>query len=75
MFRSMEGPCARQQQLIAEVQRHLARLTELAHEEAEALQVSGSEKWLTIDREIEFELGEKERTLGALKGHREEHGC
>jgi hypothetical protein len=71
----MEAPCARQQQLMAEVQRHLVRLADLAHEEAEALKVNGSREWLAIDKEIEFELGEKERALGALKGHRQEHGC
>ncbi|MBZ5581852.1 MAG: hypothetical protein LAQ30_06535 [Acidobacteriia bacterium] len=67
-------PCLRQQALIAEVQRHLVRLAQLARAEAEL--VGGpSDAWLAVDKEIELEIGEKERSMGALRQHREEHGC
>ncbi len=66
--------CLRQQELIAEVQRHLVRLAQLARAESEL--ISGdSEAWLEIDKEIELQIGEKERSMGALRQHREEHGC
>ncbi len=69
------GPCTRQQQLIAEVQRHLIRLSELALQEASVITRKDDNTWLAIDKQIEHELGEKERCLGALREHREEHGC
>ena len=71
----MSGPCARQQELIEQVQRHLIRLSELAREEVGIVGPQGRTKWLAIDQEIERELGEKERSLGALQEHRKEHGC
>ncbi len=67
-------PCLRQQELIAGVQRHLARLAQLARAEEELIS-DRSEAWLAIDKEIEMEIGEKERAMGALRQHRREHGC
>jgi len=69
------GPCERQQALIAKVQMHLTRLSDLAREEAGLIANPNSDRWIVVDKEIELELGEKERTLGALRQHREEHGC
>jgi hypothetical protein len=67
--------CQRQQELIAETQSHLLRLSELSRAQAEAL-IHGSENLvMEIDQQIETTLGEKERALGALKEHRREHGC
>jgi hypothetical protein len=74
-FRDMDQICARQQELIAEVQSHLMRLAELAREEAAVIARKDDEMWLKLDQEIENELGKKERSLGALKEHRKEHGC
>jgi hypothetical protein len=51
------------------------RLSELARQEAEAVKNRNDETWLAIDKEIENELGRKERALGALKEHQREHGC
>ena len=69
------GPCSRQQQFIEQVQRHLIRLSELAREEALIIASQNDNTWLAIDKQIEHELGEKERCLGALHEHRAEHGC
>ena len=71
----MSGPCTRQQELIEEVQRHLIRLSELAREEAGLIGSKDDTKWLAIDQEIERELGAKERCLGALREHRDQHDC
>jgi hypothetical protein len=69
------GPCTRQQELIAEAQTHLIRLAELARQESEAIANRNENVVLAIDKEIENALGAKERSLGALHEHREEHGC
>jgi hypothetical protein len=73
----MDGPCERQQELVAKAQRHLLRLAELARCEAQIIAGEGREtgQWLAIDQEIEAELGRKERSLGALRQHQKEHGC
>jgi hypothetical protein len=71
-----DKPCLRQQELIAAVQQHLSRLAELMHTESALIaDKSDNGKWLDVDKLIEHELGEKERSLGALKEHRHEHGC
>jgi hypothetical protein len=62
-------------QLMTEVQQHLTHLAELARAEAEAISCKSDNTWLAIDREIEHAVGEKERSLGALKQHQNEHGC
>jgi hypothetical protein len=67
--------CSRQRELIEEVQRHLERLVQLAHAELEALKQRQHNLWKEIDRQIETEIGEKERSIGALNEHRAEHGC
>jgi hypothetical protein len=69
------GECPRQQELIEEVQRHLARLAQLAHSESDALRKRHHNLWKEIDQQIEMEIGEKERCIGALNEHRAEHGC
>jgi len=71
----MQGPCERQQELIAEVQRHLQRISELSKKEVGVIAKGIHSEWLALDKEIEAELGEKERSLGSLKEHQEEHGC
>jgi hypothetical protein len=68
-------PCLRQQELIGEVQHHLIRLSDLARAEVEAVRSKDDKELLSIDKEIEATLGEKERSLGALREHRREHGC
>jgi len=67
-------PCARQHELLEKVQRHLLRLAELAHEEAGVI-AKNDPRWKDLDKTIENELGEKERTLGALREHQHQHGC
>jgi len=68
-------PCVRQQELISDVQVHLQRIAELAHAEVDALASRNHNSWKAIDQQIELEIGEKERCIGALNEHRREHGC
>ena len=69
------SPCPRQQELIEDVQRHLMRISELTRSIAEAL-ANGNEGFAAeLDKEVDLELGRKERAMGALHQHRKEHGC
>jgi hypothetical protein len=73
----LEKPCLclRQQELIEEVQGSLMRISELTRTIAEAL-ASGNENFAAeLDKEVDLELGRKERAMGALHEHRKEHGC
>jgi hypothetical protein len=67
--------CERKNELIAKVQQHLLRLAELSRQEVDLIKNQHSNTWLLVDKQIEAELGEKERSLGALKEHIREHGC
>jgi hypothetical protein len=67
--------CQKQQELIVAAQRHLAKLADLARAQEQALNNRSENTWLAIDKEIETTIGEKERALGALRQHQEEHGC
>lgn len=68
-------PCPKQQELIAETQKFLIQLAELARQEADALAAGDNDSIMLIDKEIESTLGDKERTMGALHRHQREHGC
>ena len=69
------SPCPRQQELMEDVQRHLIRISELTRSIAEAL-ANGNESFAAeLDKEVDLELGRKERAMGALHQHRKEHGC
>jgi len=41
----------------------------------DALASRNHNSWKAIDQQIELEIGEKERCIGALNEHRREHGC
>ena len=67
--------CPKQQELMAVVQDILTHLAELARAEAEAVQYKTENTWMEIDRQIERAIGQKERAIGALRQHMQEHGC
>jgi len=67
--------CQRQEELAAEVQRHLQRLIELAHAETQAVAVRAENLMMELDKQIERTIGQKERAMGALCAHRHDHGC
>ena len=67
--------CLRHEELVAETQRHLIRLAELAKQESEAISTRNEALILALDQDIENTLGLKERALGALHEHRSVHGC
>jgi hypothetical protein len=68
-------PCPDRQELTADVQNHLMQISQLARAVAEAL-ANGNENFATeLDKQVDLELGKKERAMGALHQHRKEHGC
>ena len=71
----MPPPCEEQQHLIEEVQRHLILISELSRAAAEAIGNRTENLVSALDKQIELEVGAKERALGALRQHRLEHGC
>ena len=69
------APCLRQQELIEDVQRHLMRISELTRAIAEALANRNENLAAELDKQVDLELGLKERGMGALHQHRKEHSC
>jgi hypothetical protein len=67
--------CVRQQDLIAKAQAHLVRISELTRSIAEALANGNEDMAADLDKQVDLELGLKERAMGALHEHRREHGC
>jgi len=67
--------CPQQQRLIDEVQRHLLRIAELSRATAEAVAHRNENLVRELDKQVELAMGEKERALGALRQHRDDHGC
>ena len=74
-MQKQQATCSRQEMLIAETQQHLMHLADLARQESAAIASRDENLILALDREIENTLGLKERSLGALHEHRNEHGC
>jgi hypothetical protein len=60
---------------MADVQEHLMQISQLTRAIAEAL-AKGHENFAAeLDKQVDVELGKKERAMGALHQHRKEHGC
>jgi hypothetical protein len=68
-------PCPLQQELIEKVQRHLLNISELTRAIAEAIVNRNENTAAELDKQVDLELGLKERAMGALHEHRKEHGC
>ena len=67
--------CPQQHQLLKAVQQHLIRSAALTCAATEALAQQNQHLLRQLDRQVDREAGENERALGALRQHREEHGC
>jgi hypothetical protein len=68
-------PCREQQTLISEVQMHLIRIADLSRAIADAVGSRNENLTRELDQQVEKEIGAKERALGALRQHRQDHGC
>jgi len=70
-----ENPCAVYTQLQLHVNSVLVKLVELSQAIHGAF-LNGDESEVSrLDRELEGEIGRKERALGALRQHVKEHEC
>jgi hypothetical protein len=67
--------CSTRDQLIVEAARTLDKIIELSDKLLDALQAVPPESLVGLDKDLENAMGAKERALGALAQHRNEHGC
>lgn len=67
--------CEVHDRLNREAHEHLKKLAELVHAQIEAFEQEDHERFMDLDRKVENALGEKERMIGALRQHDEEHEC
>lgn len=67
--------CHKRVELEEVVQERLLYIASLAREQAEVIKTGNRDEILAVDRRIEKAIGSKERALGALNQHRDEHGC
>ena len=67
--------CSIQTELSAGVSSALQRLANTIQRQLDAVRAGDEATASSLDLELERLMGEKERTFGALKQHRSEHGC
>jgi hypothetical protein len=67
--------CEIHDHIASEAHRVLKKLHEITSRQIEAFDSGDRERFMKFDQELELMLGEKERTVGALRQHDEEHGC
>lgn len=67
--------CPEYIRLEGEVSAVLQKLTEITSAQLTAFQENDPGKVMRLDKELELAIGEKERSLGALRQHVKEHRC
>jgi len=67
--------CSEYARLAAEVSAALQKLCELTAGQLNAFQANDHETLMRLDRDLENAFGEKERTMGAMRQHVNEHKC
>jgi len=67
--------CPEYKQLESEVSKIPERLAELTAQQLSAFRVRNHSLFMRLDKELELTVGEKERTVGALRQHVKEHRC
>ena len=67
--------CGKHEELLKQAQEILERIRELTAKQVPCIERGVRERFLRMDRELELAMGEKERAVGALREHDEEHGC
>ena len=68
-------PCPIRDRLASALRAILVKTIQLEQQLADTLKSNGTARQAEIDLQIDILIGEKERALGALNQHREEHGC
>jgi hypothetical protein len=67
--------CQKQQELSDHVQQILIHIADLSRATADAVKDRNENLVRELDKLLETKIGAKERALGALGQHRQEHGC
>ena len=67
--------CPEYARLEQEVTDILTKLSQLTQEQLRAFRDSNHTRFTQLDKELEIMIGQKERSLGALRQHAKEHGC
>lgn len=72
----MKKRCEKHEELLNQAEEVLRRIHELTERQKVVVTETGvSERFLRVDRELELAMGEKERAIGALREHDQEHDC
>jgi len=72
----MNGKCEIHEEPLIQAKSTLQRIYETAQRQKQVVGSEGvSNFFLHHDKELELLMGEKERVVGALRQHDDEHGC
>lgn len=71
----MNAHCPTKQDLLEQTEAVLSRISELSSLQLKAVHEQDHAKMMSFDKELENRVGEKERLFGALRQHRNDHGC
>jgi hypothetical protein len=67
--------CPKHEHLRAEAFAILQEITELTSGQRAAFETGEDQRFMELDKQLELAVGRKERAIGALRQHTEEHGC
>ena len=67
--------CAELERLQKEVEAILDKLRELTTLQLEVFRAHNQPEFIRLDKELELTVGEKERSIGALRQHVQDHEC
>ena len=67
--------CPIRNELTTKAETVLKKISELLQGQIVALAENDQNTLLKLDKELELAFGDKERTFGALRQHKTEHGC
>ena len=67
--------CPERSRLSAKVNEILQELVELTKTQHEAFTSRDDAVFMRLDKTLELTIGRKERSIGALRQHQQEHGC
>jgi hypothetical protein len=71
----MSTKCNERAKLEGQANSVLEKLVRLTNAQLEVFQARNHAEFMRLDRELELTVGEKERTIGAVRQHIQEHGC
>ena len=67
--------CAEYDRLRMQLEAVLEKLRELTTLQLEVFRARNQPEFIRLDKELELTVGEKERSVGALRQHASDHAC